>query len=448
MFDRSLLFAVAALFVFAAPAFAEEAEGVKSFDGLTGDWGGFRTKMDDHGIDLSASNITDLLGNVSGGTGQSAIGQGRVEAVFDVDFEKLAGLKGLTFHTNAYGLYGHGMSKSNLNNNIMTASNIEAPPTVRLFDLWFQQNLLHDDVSIRFGQLAADEEFMISQYGGLFINSVYGWPSSLATNLPGGGAAYPLATPGVRVKIGQTQPWSFQVGVYDGDPTGQGGNLHGTNFNIGQGALSIAELAYGHNTDKDSKGLPGTYKLGAWYHTENFDDKRFDNIGLSLANPGSTGTADVHHGNYGFYGVVDQGLWREKNAPEHGLNGFTRVFWMPDDRNLADFQIDVGLNYKGLIRGRDDDTLGLAFSYLNIGKSTSDFDKDTNRFNATSAPVRGYESMIELTYQAPITPWFTVQPDFQYIMHPGGNVEDPTNAAGTKAVEDAAIIGVRGIVTF
>ena len=54
---------------------------------------------------------------------------------------------------------------------------------------------------MRIGQLAADEEFILSDGGGYFINGTWGWPSITAADLPSGGPAYPLATPGVRVAI-------------------------------------------------------------------------------------------------------------------------------------------------------------------------------------------------------------------------------------------------------
>ena len=42
---------------------------------------------------------------------------------------------------------------------------------------------------------------------------------------------------------------------------------------------------------RSAPGLPGTYKLGAWYDTGAFPDQRFDTTGLSLADPASTGIA-------------------------------------------------------------------------------------------------------------------------------------------------------------
>ena len=50
---------------------------------------------------------------------------------------------------------------------------------------------------MKVGQLAADAEFVISEGGGYFLNGTWGWPSITAADLPSGGPAYPLATPGV-----------------------------------------------------------------------------------------------------------------------------------------------------------------------------------------------------------------------------------------------------------
>ncbi len=39
-----------------------------------------------------------------------------------------------------------------------------------------------------------------------------------------------------------------------------------------------------------------------------------------------------------------------------------------------------------------------------------------------------------------------LQPDFQYVIHPGGEVPDANDP--TRAVDDAAIFGLRGTITF
>lgn len=431
-----------------SPAKAEEVETGPV--GLTGDWGGYRAKLQDNGIDINANEVLDFLGNTNGGTSRGVVLDGILAPTLDVDFEKLADIHDLTAHVSAFQVHGRGLSASNLNNNIATVSNIEAARATRLFELWVQKTFADKDISLRLGELAADQEFITTKYGALFINSAYGWPSSLAANLPAGGPGYPLAAPGARLRVGQNDPLSFQIGVYDGDPSGGPGtesaqdrNGSGAKFPVDHGILIMSEADYSRTPDKVD--LPGTYKLGFWYHTENFLDPRYGSDGLSLSDISSNGNAKTYHGNYGFYGVVDQMLWHTADSQEKGVGAFARLLWNPSDRNTVAYQIDAGINVIGMMPGRENDVLGVAFTYLPISDRAIGADNDSNTFNSTNAPVRDYESQVEVTYQAPINDWLTLQPDFQYVFHPGGNVVDPNDTAGTKPVGDAVIFGIRAV---
>jgi porin len=106
--------------------------------------------------------------------------------------------------------------------------------------------------------------------------------------------------------------------------------------------------------------------------------------------------------------------------------------FVPEEQNFIDFAVEAGLVYKGLIPGRDEDTIGLAYAHLNI---SDDFDRATA---APGVPSLDYEGIIELTYNAQITPWLSVQPDVQYIMHPGGS----------NAQSDAWAVGLRASIAF
>lgn len=432
-----------------------KSEDITQQETLTGDWGGVRTDLHNKGIDFGFTETLETLANFTGGTRRGAIIEGLLDMSFDVDFEKLAGIDGLTIHANAFQIHGRGLSGANVYNNILTASSIEAERSTRLFNLWVQKNFFDDNLSIRAGQIAVDDEFDISQYALLYINSAFGWPSTVGTNLPAGGPAFPLATPGVRMKVGQTEPWSFQMGVYDGDPSGRGShsnpqirNNSGTTFNLDQGALIIGELAYGLKP-KNPEGLAGTYKLGGWYHTEDFADLRYDTEGLSLADPGSSGNPRQQHGNYGIYGVIDQMVWHKPGSECScdGVGAFARFSWNPEDRNLVAYQVDAGVNWKALIPGRDDDTLGVAFVYAGMSDEARGLDKDTNAFSGGGTPLRDYEALVEVTYQAAITPWCMLQPDFQYIFHPGGNIINP-DASNGATLKDAVVLGLRLVVKF
>jgi porin len=442
----SLLLALMAVPASAEPA-KESKNGIWERDRLTGDWGGTRTRLEDKGITLGANEVLDAQGNVSGGVRQSAVVMGRLALELDADFDKLVGTKGLTAHVSAFQIHGRGLSANNLNNNLMPVSNIEAERAFRLFTAWFEQSLFDDMASLRLGQLAADDEFAISEYGGLFINGTFGWAANVASNLPNGGPAYPVGAPGLRLRLGQNKPWSVMAAVFGGDPgpgdrSAQANNASGTQFPLENGALFMTEGAYAYEA-----GLPGTAKLGLWYHSGAFGDQRIDNTGLSLADPGSTGIADPRDNNYGLYGAVDQLFWKADGEGDRGIAAFARFFLQPDDRNTVAWEADTGLNAKGLLFGREEDVLGLGFSYARISDRARQLDEDTNIFNATTAPIRDYESVIELTYKAQVTPWLVLQPDFQYVIHPGGNVADPLGN-GSDAVEDAAVLSLRSMATF
>jgi porin len=430
------------------------AGGYWERDLLTGDWGGLRTDWESHGVQLGANDIGEILGNLTGGVRRGAIYEGRLEVLLNLDLEKIAGWSGATVHANAYQIHGRGLSANDLGNNLLVASNIEAERATRLFDLWLEQHLWTNLVSVRIGQLAADDEFIVSQYASLFVNSTFGFPGITATDLPSGGPAYPLSTPGVRVKVEPTGQFSLMGAVFNGDPAGRGlgtpqsRDPSGTAFRVNDDAFAIAEAAYALNQGKDATGLPGTYKLGGWYHSGRFPDQRFDAAGLSLANPASSGVPAQHRGDFGLYAVIDQLVWRAPDNKDQGLGVFLRVSGSPSDRNELDFYADSGLNYRGLLPGRGDDILGLGVAYARISDAASGFDRDLNFFTGSSRPVRDYEMALELTYRAQLAPWWILQPDLQVIFHPEGHVTDPIDPTHRRPIGDTVIVGVRTAVTF
>ena len=126
--------------------------------------------------------------------------------------------------------------------------------------------MFNDRLAVKFGQLAADQDFMISKGGGYFLNATWGWPAITVADLPSGGPAYPLATPGVRVALSPNDKLGLMVAVFNGDPAGPNciGNPQvcdndGLDFRLDSPPLLMAEGAYKYN---QKAGLAGTVKLG------------------------------------------------------------------------------------------------------------------------------------------------------------------------------------------
>jgi porin len=392
-----------------------------------------------------------VLGNVSGGLKTGAVYEGATLMGLEVDTDKAFGLPGGTFNVSAYQIHGRGLSVNNIGN-LNTVSGIEATRATRLFELWYEQKLLDDKVAIRIGQQAADAEFQVSEYGGLFINASFGWPTLAAVALPSGGPAYPLATPGVRLKVQPREDLAFLLGVYSGNPApvGEGDpqllNHSGTSFVLNEGVFVISELQYTLNGGEQATGLPGTYKLGGWYNSNQFPDQRYANDGLLLADPASSGVPFGRTNNWAWYAVMDQLVWRQEGSGDRGIGVFARMTGISNDRNLVNFFVNAGVTWKGALAARPDDTVGIGIGYARIGDRARRFDGDVAFFSGSSFPIRTSETVLEVTYQAPVTPWLTVQPDFQYIFNPSGGVPNPNDPA--KTIGSAAVFGLRAVVVF
>ena len=103
---------------------------------------------------------------------------------------------------------------------LRTIAAIEALPTTRLSEIWLEQSFAGNKASLRVGQISADDEFFYSELSQMFLQS--DWATIAAVNLPSGGAAYPLATPGVRLKVNPVKGVSLLLAVLNGDPAGPG----------------------------------------------------------------------------------------------------------------------------------------------------------------------------------------------------------------------------------
>ncbi|OWT66348.1 carbohydrate porin [Candidimonas nitroreducens] len=419
---------------------------------LTGDWGGTRTALSDHGVDLSLNYIGETLGVLSGGLSREQSYEGRVELSVDADLQKLMNWEGGKAHFTIYNINNGGRNAAQNVGSIADPSNIDAYRTTRLFTAWLEQSLFNDRFSIRLGQLAADDEFLTSDTAGGLINGTFGWAGLMAANMTNGGPAYPLATPGVRLKFQANDQVSALVGVFNGDPAGkdcdddpQKCNRHGTKFPLDGGTLLMGELQYRANQAKDATGLPGTYKLGAWYSDNKFADQRYglDAAGatVSLADP-SLDSAKNHRGDWGLYGVADQMIWRGHDS---SVNAFVRGGFSPSNRNLISYYVDGGLGWKGPFAGRPDDTLTFGVAYAKISDDAVNADRDALAISGPPYAVRSSETVLELNYTAHITPWWTIQPDLQYIMHPNGgqNPDDPT-----QGLNHAFVVGLRTTIAF
>jgi porin len=416
-----------------------------------GDPSGLRKWLYEHGLTFSFVLTSEGHADVAGGMRQGGVFQGKLETIIKADLEKMLGLRGLTFFTNSFEIHNTGGIRRDYVGSFNTIANIEAMATMRLSELWLEQQIT-DTFSIRFGQLAADAEFFISDNSTFLMTS--DWPSITAQNLPSGGPAYPLATPGLRLKY-ESGPWKLLVALLNGDPAGPGPgdpqerNRYGLNFRVTDPPLLMGEAQYKYNQGKDDTGLAGIVRVGFWHHFGLFDGQRFDTMGRSLADPLSNGIPQRLRGSTGFYGVIDQQLYRPPGGgPDSGISMFSRLGISTPDRNPTELYWDGGIIFAGMLPGRPDDKIGATFLYTKMSRDAAALDGDTIAFTGTPTPIRDYELNIALVYQAQIVPGWTIQPAIHYVMHPGGHIPDPNSTVPGTAIKDATVLSLRSVITY
>lgn len=113
-------------------------------------------------------------------------------------------------------------------------------------------------------------------------------------------------------------------------------------------------------------------------------------------------------------------IYREDG--EQGLGAFLQFGSNKKNVNEVNVYVGGGLNYHGLIPGRNQDEIGLAFAQARINDDLVD-----------AGGRKDHETSIEFTYRAQITEHIIIQPGLQYVIDPGA----------VSNVDDAFVVGMR-----
>jgi porin len=406
------------------------------------DFSGIRKSLAENGLAIGGYYAAETFGNPTGGFKQGAAYDGVLELHLNADMRKLGLWKGLCFYTDAFQIHGRSITADYVRS-LVTVSNTEATPATKLYELWLQQSLFNKHLSVRVGQLAADGDFFVLEgVGDWFLDGSWGWPTLFDADLPNGGPSYPLATPGIRVLFSPRENYGLKIALYNGAPAGPNCKADpevcdpaGLEFRLGDPPLLFAEAFYQYN---QKQGLAGTIKIGGWNHCETFEDQRLDVNGFPIALTGNPGRPIK--GDWALYALFQQLVWRKPGGEEaRGITLFARVIGAPSAQNLIDVYVDGGVTFTGMIPYRPDDGLAIGLIYSGISDQVSGSDQD-----AGLSMARNFEFALEICYTAQLERGWALQPDFQYIVNPGGNV---LNANGTEA-ENAAVFGVRTTLSF
>ena len=364
---------------------------------------------------MTLSYSGELVWSAVGGDRQGAVIPGVAGVQIMLRLGQVVGWRGARLFV--FGLGTHGGAPSDLVGDTQGVSNLEAPPRLRLEEAWLQQNVLGNRVSLLAGRYDLSAEFYRLQSGALFVNSSFGIGPEFAQSGAAGPSIFPNTAVGTRVEFKPSANIVWRVGVLNGVPVDRPGQRTRL-FAPGDGALVIGEVALLARPDTvraprqrrfaigrgAARPYAGKVALGAWYYTARFPD-------LVATLP--DGTAIQHRGSGGGYLIADQTLW----SPRRGRPGPLTVFaqlGLGDGRvNRIGGYLAGGLTLAAPWPSRTQDMMGLA---LAAARNGSHYEQAQ-----AAAGVRvADETALELTYLAQFGSWLTVQPDLQYVIHPGG----------------------------
>lgn len=408
----------------AAPAFAQDnsaqansgdragrewigGEPFSRWTRATGDWNGYRTQLEEMGIEIAGGFTADFGGAVAGGQRH----RGALSTLLDFnaafDLEKLAGLPRTIAYIDAYQIEGRDLS--NDIGDAQSVSNIQGLDVRQIAEVWVE-TWIGDQVRLKVGKVDFNSEFAFNEIGGEFINSTAAITPCIV--------AYPTyPDPAMSVNAFYVPDPDLYVGfgIYDG-AAGEGvatgrlgpGGFFGTDDHDAYFLATEVGTAWAGG---DTWGS-GRFAAGLWHHTAKFDT--FD------------GGRDS--GSSGLWLTVEQHVWRENPADaedRRGIGAFASIGLADQDVSAFANTFVCGVNWTGPLDYRREDALGFCILHANLS-------------NRAGAGTPADETVFELLYKLQLTPAISIKPDLQYILNPGG-------AAGE---DDALVAMLRFEVMF
>ncbi|MDR0326699.1 MAG: carbohydrate porin [Planctomycetaceae bacterium] len=330
-----------------------------------------------------------VFNNARGGmkTKNAAVYNGIFDLGITADTEKLGLWRNGTFYVHSF--FSHGNSPSRYIQDYQGASAFAYETPAQVSEYWYEHRFYNDALTIKSGKQDAGADFFYLESTADFLNSS-------ATCVP---TTYIPTAPdnawGVSGFLKLTEQLCFKAGIFDAQADAN------TFWMSEEGKVySAYQLEY-HTLLR--RYFPGFIYAGMWY-----DDSDVD----SMAKLGET-----VKGNHGFNFGFEQMLYRRHICRKDDLRGITMFFQYADsqrDRNELKGFWNLGFHWLGMFDARPEDALGFA---LNTAQFSAGY-------RAEEGLRYSQETAYEIFYKVQLTENVMIQPDLQYIVHPGGQHRD------------------------
>jgi len=425
---------------YATPTQAIDAPPVER---LFGDWDDPQSTLGSRGINVQLDALTEFAGNVSGGVKQGATFSSQIGFNNDINWERLAGITGLSTHIII--VNRSGSSDSTLfGDNLLPVQEIYGSGgdvAVHLVSAYAQETLYDGRLDFSAGRMNVENDFASSSlYCNFMNNELCGDPKAL----PGGDighSAYPDAAWGARVHAFPTPDIYITTGVYQVNQ----GTYSDANFRTGfkfddsqtSGVYLPVEIAWVPKLGPDQ--LPGHYKIGFGYDSSS-GYKDFANVLASDGVPGYV--ARTRTGNTQVWALVDQMLVRQGPGGDQGI--IALAGFIDNDPNHTEYaqQYFAGVIDRGFWAARPQDAINFLFNYVTIsgvlGKVEAAEQTLGLPLSNGATGIQTHETILELNYDIHVFRGVHMQPDFQYVFRPNAQ----------SNIKDAAVFGFRANVQF
>lgn len=402
------------------PAYTYAAEETKDpyADNLLGNWDGVRSKIADAGVDITVEYKADLWSNISGGSKRGNNYLDNLDVKFELDGEKLFGIKGnksLVYFINNNG----GKPNAHQVGSVQGIDNIETSTnTAKLYELWMEQSFFNK-FSLLIGLHDLNSEFMINDMTANFIHPTFQVNQEFAQTGKNGPSIFPNTSLAGRIKYTPTEESYMMAAAFDGVP-GDPNRPHGTHIDLRarDGLLLIAEAGFTPKAVDQEDNLPNKFALGVWTYTKKFDD---------LVDVDGAGNP-IKKRSEGAYLLSSYQFFHDKKT-EHDLGAFFRAGIGDGNTGQTDWFYATGIVGNGWIPTRSDSEIGLGFTQSH----------NSNKYvQSVSGVADNSEYGLDLYYRDKIMSGITVQPDLQYIINPSTDT----------VTKNATIIGIRFDINF
>jgi porin len=387
---------------------------------IFGDWGGLRTWLSSHGIDLGISYLSETAWDVAGGMARGGTYAGQENLKLDLDWEKIANLNGFSAHIDFLSRQGRNVSTAYVGDVLFQAQEIYGSPAVEhafvhLAYFYLEQTLFSGNVDLRAGRLAVRNDFGTLPDACDFMSLTICANRALTADL--GWTVLPVANWGGMMEAKIYGPLSFKMGAYEVNPND--GGEYGFDWGLAgaSGVLIPAELDW--NIRLGQQQLPGIYKIGGSYDTSFYPEWYTAVNGLPLP----LTTAPPQQNQRGsFYAIAQQEVWQSDTYSNQGLTVLSGYIYNTPDVSLLEHFAFVGLIGNGLLPSRPDDRAGFEFAYGRVSPFLTQVQQVQAALGlplSNGAPgVATHEIIVEANYNIKLYRGLYLMPDLQYVIRP------------------------------